>query len=126
MLDTSDVIAFAATTELARARTFYEFVLGLRMVEENPFVCVFDANGRMLRLTAVAEVAHPAYTVLGWRVEGIKETLARLESYSSATTACSRAETGSGRPLAVTRLQVYRPRWQRSVSDPFRVRTSRS
>ena len=80
MLDTSDVIAFAATTDLARARTFYESALGLRVVEENPFACVFDANGTMLRVTAVAEVARPGYTVLGWRVEGIEEAVARLES----------------------------------------------
>jgi catechol 2,3-dioxygenase-like lactoylglutathione lyase family enzyme len=80
MLDTSDVIAFAATTNLARARTFYESGLGLRVVEENPFACVFDANGTMLRVTAVAEVAQPGYTVLGWRVEVIRATIARLES----------------------------------------------
>ena len=74
MLDTSDVIAFAATTDLARARTFYESALGLRVVEEYPFACVFDANGTMLRVTAVAEVAQPGYRVLGWRVESIRET----------------------------------------------------
>ncbi len=80
MLDTSDVIAFAATTDLARARRFYESDLGLRLVEENSFACVFDANGTMLRVTAVAEVARPGYTVLGWRVESIRDTVARLKS----------------------------------------------
>ena len=50
MLDDADLIAFAATTDLA---------------------CVFDANGTMLRVTAVAEVARPGYTVLGWRVSDI-------------------------------------------------------
>ena len=80
MLDTSDVIAFASTTDLARAGTFYEAALGLRVVDENPYACVFDANGTMLRVTAVAEVARPGYTVLGWRVAGIRETIALLES----------------------------------------------
>ena len=80
MLATSDVIAFASTTDLARARTFYEAALGLPVVDENAYACVFNAHGTMLRITAVAEVAHPGYTVLGWRVTGISETVARLES----------------------------------------------
>ena len=80
MLATSDVIAFASTTDLARARTFYEAALGLPVVDENAYACVFHAHGTMLRITAVAEVAHPGYTVLGWRVTGISETVARLES----------------------------------------------
>jgi len=80
VLAASDVIAFASTTDLARARSFYGTTLGLRVVDENEYACLFDANGTMLRITAVAEVAHPGYTVLGWRVTDIGETVARLES----------------------------------------------
>ncbi len=80
MLATSEVIAFAATTDPARARAFYEDVLGLSVVEENAYACVVDAHGTMLRITTVSEVAHPSYTVLGWRVSNISETVARLES----------------------------------------------
>lgn len=80
MLATSDVIAFASATDLARARSFYEDTLGLPIVDENEYACVFDAHGTMLRITAVAEVATPGYTVLGWRVTDISETVARLES----------------------------------------------
>lgn len=80
MLATNDVIAFASTTDLARARSFYEATLGLPVVDETAYACVFDANGTMLRVTAVAEVARPGYTVLGWRVTDIGETVARLES----------------------------------------------
>ena len=80
MLATSDVIAFASTTDLAKARSFYEATLGLPVVDENGYACVFDAHGTMLRITAVAEVAHPGYTVLGWRVTDIGETVARMES----------------------------------------------
>ncbi len=80
MLAMSDVIAFASTTDLARARTFYEAALGLPVVDENAYACVFNAHGTMLRITAVSEVAHPGYTVLGWRVTGISETVAQLES----------------------------------------------
>ena len=80
MLATSDVIAFASTTDLARARTFYEATLWLTVVDENAFACVFDAHGTMLRITAVGEVAHPGYTVLGWRVSDISATVTGLES----------------------------------------------
>ena len=80
MLATSDVIAFVSTTDLSRARAFYETVLGLAAVEENPYACVCNAHGTMLRITAMAEVAHPGYTVLGWRVTDIGETVAQLGS----------------------------------------------
>ncbi len=80
MLATSDVIAFAPATDLARARSFYETALGLPLVEQNAYACVFDAHGTMLRVTAVAEVAHAGYTVLGWRVTDIDATVADLAS----------------------------------------------
>jgi len=80
VLATSDVIAFASTTNLARARSFYESALGLTVVDENAYACVFNAHGTMLRITAVAEVAQPGYTVLGWRISDISETVTRLES----------------------------------------------
>jgi catechol 2,3-dioxygenase-like lactoylglutathione lyase family enzyme len=80
VLATSDIIAFAPTTDLARARSFYEHVLGLPVADETEYACVLNAHGTMLRVTAVAEVAHAGYTVLGWRVTDISETVAGLES----------------------------------------------
>jgi len=80
VLATSDVIAFAPTTDLARARSFYEAALGLSVVDENAYACVFDAHGTMLRITAVAEVANPGYTVLGWHVIDMNEAVIGLES----------------------------------------------
>ena len=80
VLTTCDVIAFASTTDLAKARTFYADVLGLKVLEQNAYACVFDAGGTMLRITAVDAVAQPGYTVLGWRVSDVSATVARLES----------------------------------------------
>jgi catechol 2,3-dioxygenase-like lactoylglutathione lyase family enzyme len=79
ILGTSKLMAFAAVTDPARARAFYEGVLGLRLVEdEAPFALVFDANGTMLRVTPVGE-HHPApFTVLGWEVDSIEGTVERL------------------------------------------------
>lgn len=84
MLGTCDIIAFVSTTELARARSFYEGSLGLSVVDESPFACVFDAHGTMLRVTAAAQVAAPGYTVLGWRVPDICHTITELESVGVA------------------------------------------
>ena len=78
MLATSDVIAFAPTTDLARARTFYENTLGLSLVDENQYACVFDAHGTMLRITAVPEPAAAPYTVLGWTVRDIAAAVDEL------------------------------------------------
>jgi catechol 2,3-dioxygenase-like lactoylglutathione lyase family enzyme len=77
-LETSEVIDFVGSADLGRARAFYEQTLGLRVVEHNDFACVFDANGTMLRVTAVPEVARPGYTVLGWRVTDITATVRGL------------------------------------------------
>ena len=78
MLESSHIVAFAATTDLHRARAFYEQVLGLPVAEHNDFACVLDANGTMLRITAVPEVCQAGYTVLGWRVADIAASVRGL------------------------------------------------
>ena len=80
MLGSSDLVAFAASADLHRARAFYEGVLGLAVVEQDDFACVFDANGTMLRVTAVREVSPAGYTVLGWRVADIEAAAAGLSA----------------------------------------------
>ena len=80
MLGSSHVIAFAAATDLGRARAFYEEALGLPLVGQNDIACVFDANGTMLRVTAVPEVSRAGYTVLGWRVTDIAAAARDLAS----------------------------------------------
>jgi len=78
MLSSSAVIAFVPTADLGRGRAFYEHALGLPVTEQNEYACVFDAHGTMLRLTPVASVATPGYTVLGWRVSDIESTVRAL------------------------------------------------
>ena len=78
MLESSSIIAFVPATDLARARGFYENTLGLRFVEQSDFACVFDANGTMLRITAVSKVANPGYTVLGFRVDDMEAVVHAL------------------------------------------------
>ncbi|MBV9855942.1 MAG: VOC family protein [Streptosporangiaceae bacterium] len=78
MLQSSDVIAFVPVTDLNRGRDFYTRILGLPVIEQNPYACVFNANGTMLRLTAVTTVATPGYTVLGWKVTDLQSTVRAL------------------------------------------------
>jgi catechol 2,3-dioxygenase-like lactoylglutathione lyase family enzyme len=78
MLGSEDLIAFAASSDLDLAVAFYGETLGLTMVDRNEFACVFDANGTMLRVTAVPRVAVAGYAVLGWRVADIVSTVEAL------------------------------------------------
>jgi len=79
ILGGSKLVAFAPTTNPGKALAFYQGVLGLRLVaDEAPFALVFDANGTMLRVTTVHELHPDPFTVLGWRVENIEETVERL------------------------------------------------
>lgn len=79
ILGNCELVAFAPTTDPEKARGFYEGVLGLRLVaDEKPFALVFDANGTMLRVTTVHELTPYPFTVLGWHVANIEETVDRL------------------------------------------------
>jgi catechol 2,3-dioxygenase-like lactoylglutathione lyase family enzyme len=79
VLASQPVMAFVATSDQARAKIFYRDILGLKLVaEELPFALVFDANGTMLRVSIVKEFTPAKFTVLGWRVSDIVETVKRL------------------------------------------------
>ena len=78
MLESDKLIAFAATSDASRAKTFYGGVLGLRLVSEDQFAVVFDANGTTLRVALVEKVAAAPYTVLGWEVGDIAATVQAL------------------------------------------------
>jgi len=78
MLDRSDLVAFVSTTDLERARQFYEGVLNLRVVDANPFALVVDAHGTSLRITQVDELHPQPFTVLGWQVDDMVGTIDAL------------------------------------------------
>jgi catechol 2,3-dioxygenase-like lactoylglutathione lyase family enzyme len=79
ILGGSELVAFAPTIDPAKARAFYEGVLGLPLVaDEKPFALVFDANGTMLRVTTVHELRPHLFTVLGWHVADIEATVDQL------------------------------------------------
>src|SRR5438874_1695952 len=61
------IVAFVGTANAPKARLFYRDVLGLKLVSEDDFALVFDANGTMLRVTRGAERA--AVRLHGARME---------------------------------------------------------
>lgn len=79
MLSGAPVISFIPTKNPARARAFYEGVLGLRFISADPFALVFDANGTSLRIVQVSQFEPFPFTILGWRVPRLKHTLAQFK-----------------------------------------------
>jgi catechol 2,3-dioxygenase-like lactoylglutathione lyase family enzyme len=82
MLDSAKLIAFAPITDAQRARSFYESVLGLRFISQDPFALVMNANGTMLRLAVVQSPTPQPFTILGWEVANIAEIVAALAKKS--------------------------------------------
>jgi catechol 2,3-dioxygenase-like lactoylglutathione lyase family enzyme len=78
MLQTAKLIAFAATTNGAEARRFYEGVLGLRVISDDAFALAVDANGTMLRIQKVESLSPPPFTTLGWQVANLAEVVDAL------------------------------------------------
>jgi catechol 2,3-dioxygenase-like lactoylglutathione lyase family enzyme len=76
VLDTP--ILFAAITGPDRARNFYEKVLGLKFVADDPFAFVFRTGPVQLRLQKVEQKPRIGYTVLGWAVTDIQKAVRQL------------------------------------------------
>jgi catechol 2,3-dioxygenase-like lactoylglutathione lyase family enzyme len=68
-------VAFVATSDLGRARAFYQDRLGLDLLETTPGADVLDAGGTVLRVTLVEQVVVAPYTVLGWSVPDIERAV---------------------------------------------------
>jgi catechol 2,3-dioxygenase-like lactoylglutathione lyase family enzyme len=87
-----DVVAFAPTTDAARAVAFYRDTLGLALISQDGFAAVFDAHGTILRVTSVPKPLTPQpFTVLGWKVpdipaavEGLAAAGVKFERYMDA------------------------------------------
>lgn len=80
MLGSIDIVAFVPTTDAARARAFYEGVLGLSFVKDDGFAMVLNANGIMIRVAKVGKDFVPAqFTILGWQVSEIETVVRDLQ-----------------------------------------------
>jgi len=75
----TEPILFAATKDPVRARHFYEEVLGLAFVSDGPHALVFKSGEITLRVQKVETVVTAPYTLLGWRVDNLREEISRLK-----------------------------------------------
>jgi len=84
MRSLSKIMAFAATTDGAKARAFYEGVLGLRFVSEDAFAVVYDVGGVELRIQKVQALTPQPHTQLGWSVSSIDKVVEELGGRGAA------------------------------------------
>ena len=78
MLEGKSLIAFVPTVKPAAAKAFYKDILRLKLLSEDSFAMVFDANGTILRVTTVRELKPQEFTILGWNVDDIVSTIKSL------------------------------------------------
>jgi catechol 2,3-dioxygenase-like lactoylglutathione lyase family enzyme len=73
-------VLFLATTNPKRSRAFYEGVLGLAFVADEPPALVFQIGRSMLRIQKVDRVSKASYTSLGWDVSDLRKTVRQLRA----------------------------------------------
>ncbi|MBB5340626.1 VOC family protein [Tunturiibacter gelidoferens] len=78
MLGQTPIIAFIPTRDAAQSRAFYEDLLGLRFVDDDKFALVMEANGTMIRIVRVGNFTPAPFTILGWEVKDIHQSVADL------------------------------------------------
>jgi catechol 2,3-dioxygenase-like lactoylglutathione lyase family enzyme len=72
------MIGFIVTSNPDGAKTFYGEVLGFRLLSDDNFALVFDANGTMLRVGKGQAFTPAQNTVLGWEVDDIRAAIREL------------------------------------------------
>jgi catechol 2,3-dioxygenase-like lactoylglutathione lyase family enzyme len=78
MLGSTNIVAFVPIKDSAKARAFYEGVLGLRFVKDDGFALVLEANGIMVRAAKMKEFTPAQFTILGWQVSDIEQVVREL------------------------------------------------
>jgi len=78
MFSSTNIVAFVPTKDAAKARAFYEGLLGLRFLKDDGFAMVLDANGIKVRVAKVPQFTPAQFTILGWEVADMEKTAAAL------------------------------------------------
>ena len=73
-------ILFLATANAERSRDFYQRVVGLAFVADEPPALVFRAGDSMLRVQKVERVYAAPYTALAWAISDIRQTVQHLRA----------------------------------------------
>jgi predicted enzyme related to lactoylglutathione lyase len=80
MLGDKKLKAFVPTVMPDKAKTFYQDILGLKLLSEDNYALEFNANGVLLRVTMVPELKPQGFTILGWNVPDISIVIKSLNS----------------------------------------------
>jgi len=80
MLGQSNPIAFVPTRDAAKAKTFYEEVLGLKFIKDDGFALVMESNAVRVRIAKAPEYTPAQFTILGWEVSDIEGAAKALAS----------------------------------------------
>ena len=78
MLRTAKIVGFIPSKSFKKAKAFYNGKLRLRLVSEDNYALVFDANGTTLRIAKVEAFEAAEYTILGWEISRIDTLVATL------------------------------------------------
>jgi catechol 2,3-dioxygenase-like lactoylglutathione lyase family enzyme len=74
-----EMVGFVTTTDPAKTKQFYGEMLGFRLIADDEFAVVFDANGTLLRAARAHGPFTPAQgTVLGWEVADVHASVREL------------------------------------------------
>jgi catechol 2,3-dioxygenase-like lactoylglutathione lyase family enzyme len=78
MLTDKKLKAFVPTVRPNEAKSFYEDILGLKLLSQDNFALEFDANGTLLRVTIVQNLQPHPFTILGWNIDDIVSVIKQL------------------------------------------------
>lgn len=79
MLAQSEVMAFVASAQHERAKSFYRDVLGFRLVEDAWWAMIFEMKGIRLHIEKLQDKFTPQpFTVLGWHVTNLEQLVDQL------------------------------------------------
>ena len=70
--------AFVPTVNPQEAKSFYQDIVGLKLLSEDNFALEFDLNGTLLRVTTVQNLTPQPFTILGWNVDDIVSLIRQL------------------------------------------------
>jgi catechol 2,3-dioxygenase-like lactoylglutathione lyase family enzyme len=80
MISTGKLIGFVPTRDAKRSRDFYEGILGLQFVSDDPYALVMRSGENMVRIAKGADFKPAQYTVMGWEVEDVEAAVKRLNA----------------------------------------------
>ena len=73
MLSDATPMGFIAVSDYARARAFYEGVLGLQVFSQDDFALVMRSGSTLIRMAKPQELVVAPYTIFGWQVVNVDD-----------------------------------------------------